>query len=98
LKRITLLPQGVEALEAALDKKRLEKTRAWFEERDKNEDGNISHEEVPPAQFQTPVWLKANLNGDNNLSWEEELIWQYNAQNREKQKEPRAKKSSTRTE
>ncbi len=74
------IPQGVEALEAALDKERLEKTRTWFEERDKNKDGNISDKEVPPAQFQTPVWLKANLNGDKHLSWEEELIWQYNAQ------------------
>ena len=74
------IPQGVEALEAALDKTRLEKVRAWFEERDKNKDGNISYEEVPPAQFQTPVWLKTNLNGDMFLSWEEELIWQYNAQ------------------
>ena len=73
-------PQGVEALEAALDKTRLEKVRAWFEERDKNKDGNISYEEVPPAQFQTPVWLKTNLNGDMFLSWEEELIWQYNVQ------------------
>ena len=72
--------KGVEALEAALDKTRLEKARTWFEERDKNKDGNISDKEVPPAQFQTPVWLKTNINGDKFLSWEEELIWQYNAQ------------------
>jgi len=51
-----------------------------FNQWDKNKDGNISYEEVPPAQFQTPVWLKTNLNGDMFLSWEEELIWQYNVQ------------------
>jgi hypothetical protein len=30
-------------------------------------------------------WRKANINGDKFLSWEEELIWQYNAQKQGKQ-------------
>jgi hypothetical protein len=94
------IPQGVEALEAALNEKRMAQAVKMFKDLDKNKDGKISvsDKEVPPEQFQNKAWIQANLNGDMNLTWEEELIWQYNAQKREKQKEPRAKKSSTRTE
>lgn len=45
-------------------------------ELDKNKDGKITDKEVPPGQFQK----KANINGDMMLSWEEELIYQYNVQ------------------
>jgi len=51
-----------------------------FEKLDKNKDGEITDKEVPRAQFQKPVWKKANINGDMILSWEEGLIWQYNVQ------------------
>ena len=49
-------------------------------ELDKNKDGKITDKEVPPAQFQKKVWIKANINGDMMLSREEELIYQYNVQ------------------
>ena len=51
-----------------------------FKELDKNKDGKITDKEVPPGQFQKKVWIKANINGDMMLSWEEELIYQYNVQ------------------
>jgi hypothetical protein len=51
-----------------------------FEKLDKNKDGKITDQEVPPAQFQKNAWVQANLNGDMILTWEEELIWQYNFQ------------------
>ena len=74
------IPQGVEALEAALNEERMAQAVEMFERQDKNKDGKITDKEVPPAQFQKPVWIKANINGDMILSWEEELIWQYNTQ------------------
>ena len=74
------IPQGVEALEAALNEERMAQAVEMFERLDKNKDGKITDKEVPPAQFQKPVWIRANVNGDMILSWEEELIWQYNAQ------------------
>ena len=74
------IPQGVEALEAALNEERMAQAVEMFERLDKNKDGKITDKEVPPAQFQKPVWKKANINGDMILSWEEELIWQYNVQ------------------
>ena len=74
------IPQGVEALEAALNEERMAQAVEMFERLDKNKDGKITDKEVPPAQFQKPVWIRANVNGDMILSWEEELIWQYNTQ------------------
>lgn len=74
------IPQGVEALEAALNEERMAQAVEMFERLDKNKDGRITDKEVPPAQFKKPVWIQANINGDMILSWEEELIWQYNDQ------------------
>jgi hypothetical protein len=74
------IPQGVEALEAALNEERMAQAVEMFESLDKNKDGKITDEEVPPAQFQKPAWIRANVNGDMILTWEEELIWQYNTQ------------------
>jgi len=74
------IPQGVEALEAALNEERMAQAVEMFERLDKNKDGKITDKEVPPAQFQKKAWIKANINGDMILTWEEELIWQYNAQ------------------
>jgi len=74
------IPQGVEALEAALNEERMAQAVEMFERLDKNKDGKITDKEVPPAQFQKKVWIKANINGDMILSWEEELIYQYNVQ------------------
>ena len=51
-----------------------------FEKLDKNKDGKITDQEVPPAQFKNKAWRQANINGDMILTWEEELIWQYNYQ------------------
>ena len=70
----------LEALEAALNEERMAQAVEMFERLDKNKDGKITDKEVPPAQFQKPVWIRANVNGDMILSWEEELIWQYNTQ------------------
>ncbi|MDC3336107.1 hypothetical protein OAV71_06325 [Opitutales bacterium] len=33
---------------------------------------------MPHKQFKKKAWVQANLNGDMILTWEEELIWQYN--------------------
>ncbi len=74
------IPQGVEALEAALNEERMAQAVEMFEKLDKNKDGKITDQEVPPAQFENNVWVQANLNGDMILTWEEELIWQYNFQ------------------
>ena len=74
------IPQGVEALEAALNEERMAQAVEMFEKLDKNKDGKITDQEVPPAQFQKNAWVQANLNGDMILTWEEELIWQYNFQ------------------
>ena len=37
-------------------------------------------EKAPPMQFQKNARIKININGDMILTWEEELIWQYNNQ------------------
>jgi len=58
------IPQGVEALEAALNEERMAQAVEMFERLDKNKDGKITDKEVPPAQFQKKVWIKANINGD----------------------------------
>lgn len=74
------IPQGVEALEAALNKERMAQAVEMLEKLDKNKDGKITDKEVPPAQFKKQAWIQANVNGDMILTWEEELIWQYNYQ------------------
>jgi len=74
------IPQGVEALEASLNKERMAQAVEMFEKLDKNKDGKITDKEVPPAQFKKKAWIQANINGDMILTWEEELIWQYNYQ------------------
>lgn len=85
------IPQGVEALEAALNEERMAQAVEMFEKLDKNKDGKITDKEGPPAQFQKPVWIRANINGDMILSWEEELIWQYNTQKKAAQADDKAK-------
>ncbi|MEM7600073.1 MAG: hypothetical protein AAF357_01505 [Verrucomicrobiota bacterium] len=74
------IPQGVEALEAALNEERMAQAVEMFEELDKNKDGKITDKEVPAKKFENKVWIQANTNGDMILTWEEELIWQYNFQ------------------
>ena len=74
------MPKGVKALEAALNEERMAQAVEMFEKLDRNKDGKITNQEVPPAQFQKNAWVQANLNGDMILTWEEELIWQYNFQ------------------
>ena len=74
------IPQGIEALEASLNKERMAQAVEMFEKLDKNKDGKITVPEVPAKQFEKKVWVQANLNGDMILTWEEELIWQYNFQ------------------
>ena len=74
------IPQGVEALEASLNKERMAQAVEMFEKLDKNKDGKITVPEVPAKKFENKVWIQANLNGDMILTWEEELIWQYNFQ------------------
>ena len=74
------MPQGVEALEAALNEERMAQAVEMFEELDKNKDGKITDKEVPAKKFENKAWVQANLNGDMILTWEEELIWQYNFQ------------------
>ena len=74
------IPQGVEALEASLNKERMAQAVEMFEKLDKNKDGKITVPEVPAKQFENKTWKVANLNGDMTLTWEEELIWQYNFQ------------------
>ena len=75
-----LIPRGVEALEASLNKERMAQAVEMFEKLDKNKDGKITDQEVPPAQFKNKAWRQANINGDMILTWEEEMIWQYNYQ------------------
>ena len=74
------MPKGVKALEAALNEERMAQAVKMFEELDKNKDGKITDQEVPAKKFENKVWIQANLNGDMILTWEEELIWQYNFQ------------------
>ena len=73
-------PRVVEALEAALNEERMAQAVKMFEELDKNKDGKITDQEVPPKKVENKVWKEANANGDMTLTWEEELIWQYNFQ------------------
>ena len=73
-------PKGVKELEAALNEERMAQAVKMFEELDKNKDGKITDQEVPAKKFENKVWIQANLNGDMILTWEEELIWQYNFQ------------------
>jgi hypothetical protein len=57
-----------------------------FEKLDKNKDGKITVPEVPAKQFENKAWIQANLNSDMILTWEEELIWQYNFQKKKAMK------------
>ena len=74
------IPQGIEALEASLNEERMAQAVEMFEKLDKNKDRKITVPEVPAKKFENKVWAQANLNGDMILTWEEELIWQYNFQ------------------
>jgi hypothetical protein len=74
------IPQGIEALEASLNEERMAQAVEMFEKLDKNKDRKITVPEVPAKKFENEVWVQANLNGDMILTWEEELIWQYNFQ------------------
>ena len=80
------MPKGVKALEAALNEERMAQAVAMFEKLDKNKDGKITDQEVPAKKFENKVWIQANLNGDMTLTWEEELIWQYNFQKKKEMK------------
>ncbi|MDA7975206.1 MAG: EF-hand domain-containing protein, partial [Pirellulales bacterium] len=84
------IPQGIEALEASLNKERMVQAVEMFEKLDKNKDGKITVPEVPVEQFKKKVWVQANLNGDMILTWEEELIWQYNFQKKKAKPEGKA--------
>ena len=79
-------PQGVKALEASLNKERMAQAVEMFEKLDKNKDGKITVPEVPAKKFKNKAWVQANLNGDMVLTWEEELIWQYNFQKKKAEK------------
>ena len=74
------IPRGVKALEASLNKERMAQAVEMFEKLDKNKDGKITVPEVPAKQFKNKAWREANTNGDMILTWEEELVWQYNYQ------------------
>jgi protein involved in temperature-dependent protein secretion len=74
------MPKGVKALETALNEERMAQAVEMFEKLDKNKDRKITVPEVPAKKFENKVWVQANLNGDMILTWEEELIWQYNFQ------------------
>ena len=80
------IPQGIKALEASLNEERMAQAVEMFEKLDKNKDGKITVPEVPAKQFENKVWVQANLNGDMILTWEEELIWQYNFQKKKAMK------------
>ena len=84
------IPQGIEALEAALNEERMAQAVKMFEKLDKNKDGKITDQEVPAKKFENKVWIQANLNGDMILTWEEELIWQYNFQKKKAKPEGKA--------
>ena len=60
--------KGIAQLEAGLATKSLQSTQTFWWKSDKNKDGYISYEEFPH-----PDWHRANLNGDEFLSWREEL-------------------------
>ena len=80
------IPQGIKALEASLNEERMAQAVEMFEKLDKNKDGKITVPEVPAKQFKNKTWIQANLNGDMILTWEEELIWQYNFQKKKAKK------------
>ena len=50
------IPQGIEALEAALNEERMAQAVEMFEKLDKNKDGKITVPEVPAKQFEKKVW------------------------------------------
>ena len=77
---VDYIPRGVKALEASLNEERMAQAVEMFEKLDKNKDRKITVPEVPAKKFENKVWVQANLNGDMILTWEEELIWQYNFQ------------------
>jgi hypothetical protein len=60
--------KGIEQLEAGLSTKSLQSTQTFWWYSNISKDGYISYEEFPH-----PDWHRANLNGDEFLSWEEEL-------------------------
>jgi hypothetical protein len=60
--------KGIEQLEAGLSEKSLQSTQTFWWKSDKNKDGFISY-----AEFPHPDWHRGNLNGDEFLSWREEL-------------------------
>ena len=60
--------EGIEALEAAFDKKSFDTARNQWWILDRNKDGVLSYEEFPH-----PHWTHANRNGDEELDWAEEL-------------------------
>jgi len=63
-------PKKIAQLEAIFNEERMEKARKWFFSSDNSpRNGKISFKEFPHAD-----WHRANLNGDEFLSWEEELI------------------------
>ena len=80
------IPQDVKALEASLNEERMAQAVEMFEKLDKNKDGKITVPEVPAKQFENKAWVQANINGDMILTWEEELIWQYNFQKKKAKK------------
>ncbi len=59
---------GIEQLEAGLPTEQLHFSVQFWWRSDKNKDGYLSYEEFPH-----PDWHRANLNGDEFLSWAEEL-------------------------
>ncbi len=61
-------PKGIEQLEAAFGKEKLAKSREMWSALDKNRDNIWQHSEFPH-----PDWERANRDGDDGLSWKEEL-------------------------
>ena len=59
---------GIEQLEAGLPTEQLHFSVQFWWRSDKNKDGYLSYDEFPH-----PDWHRANLNGDEFLSWAEEL-------------------------
>ncbi|MDP6527144.1 MAG: hypothetical protein QGH15_23500, partial [Kiritimatiellia bacterium] len=81
------VPQGIKALEASLNKERMAQAVKMFEKQDKNKDGKITDPQVPEKQIKNKASVQANINSDNMiLTWEEELIWQYNFQKKKAEK------------
>ena len=59
---------GIEKLEAGIPTKQLHFSVQFWWRSDKNKDNHLSYDEFPH-----PDWHRANLNGDEFLSWAEEL-------------------------